>query len=217
MTTKVTTLSDLIHRAVSSSCLNYRPLQDHILEQKQKQPSSSSTTSSEEQESENKEEDTGNDGKGSRALMEMDLLMEEVFDTVTSMKIAYNSLQQAHCPWDPHRMRTADESVISELRKLSRLKDTFRRKFARNTALRQPPLPLREAVVPYEAALLETRRELKVRDAEIENLKQKLQSASIVGRRKGRVRSTSTVHTPAATFGTKLGNSFFGSVIFFSN
>lgn len=37
--------------------------------------------------------------------VEMEVLMNEVFETVSFMKKAYVSLQEAHCPFDPDKMR----------------------------------------------------------------------------------------------------------------
>ncbi|KAL4306163.1 hypothetical protein AHAS_Ahas16G0150800 [Arachis hypogaea] len=55
--------------------------------------------------------------------------MEEVFEIVSSIKGAYVSLQEAHSPWDPERIRVADVAVVVELRKLTMLRERFRRTF----------------------------------------------------------------------------------------
>ena len=41
------------------------------------------------------------------------------------MKSAYVSLQEAHCPWDPERLREADMAVVAQLKKLALLRDRF--------------------------------------------------------------------------------------------
>lgn len=43
------------------------------------------------------------DGYKTERQMEMVTLMNEVFETVSSMKKAYVSLQESHCPWDPQK------------------------------------------------------------------------------------------------------------------
>ncbi|OMO86067.1 hypothetical protein CCACVL1_09831 [Corchorus capsularis] len=120
-------------------------------------------------------------------------LMEEVFDAVAEMKKAYVRLQEAHCPWDPERMRAADVAVVGELRKLGVLRERFRREARRggcggggkgNVAM------LREVVAPYEAAVEELKRDVKVKEVEIENLKEKLNTVTCLsnsnGGKKGR-------------------------------
>ncbi|XP_050236848.1 protein GRAVITROPIC IN THE LIGHT 1 [Mercurialis annua] len=122
-------------------------------------------------------------------LMEMEMLMSEVFGSVSVMKRAYVSLQEAHCPWDAERMRVADAAVVSELRKLGFLRERFRRcvsfcvnnvngrgrkKFGGgdNSGL------LREVVAPYEAAVEELKKEVKNRESEVENLREKIKNLS---------------------------------------
>ncbi|TKY47114.1 hypothetical protein E2542_SST29169 [Spatholobus suberectus] len=60
-------------------------------------------------------------------VKQMEALMEEVFEAVSSMKRAYVRLQEAHSPWDAERMRAADVAVVAELRKLAVLRERFRR------------------------------------------------------------------------------------------
>lgn len=122
-------------------------------------------------------------------LKKLEALLAQVFDSVSSVKRAYRTLQQAHCPWDPHKMHAADAGVVSELRKLERLRDRFRRGRGRETG----PVAassLSEAVAPYEAALDDLKKQLKVKEAEAENLRQKLRSSEASFCRKGQWRSS---------------------------
>ncbi|KAJ6814568.1 uncharacterized protein M6B38_138780 [Iris pallida] len=111
-------------------------------------------------------------------VKEMEAFMSEVFEAVSAVKRAYVSLQAAHCPWDPDRMRAADASVVAELRRLGRLRDRFRRGGAAAPAVPGAAAPLREVVAPYEAALEDLKKELKAKEAEVDNLREKLRTAA---------------------------------------
>ncbi|KAF3663342.1 hypothetical protein FXO38_10684 [Capsicum annuum] len=69
------------------------------------------------------------------------------------MKKAYVSLQETHCPWDQYKMRVAYVPVVSELRKLGVLRERFHRKL---------------------------KQEVKSKDIEIDDLKEKLNMATLV-------------------------------------
>ncbi|PHT65341.1 hypothetical protein T459_29766 [Capsicum annuum] len=69
------------------------------------------------------------------------------------MKKAYVSLQETHCPWDQYEMRVAYVPVVSELRKLGVLRERFHRKL---------------------------KQEVKSKDIEIDDLKEKLNMATLV-------------------------------------
>lgn len=121
--------------------------------------------------------------------MEMETMMNQVFDVVSAMKKAYLSLQEAHCPWDPEKMRVADAAVLSELRKLGVLRERFKRSCGggRGRGGGASAATLREVVAPYEAAVEELKREVKAKELEVENLKEKLKSvASLNGNGTGK-------------------------------
>lgn len=189
MATRVTTLSDLIHR-VACTCLNNPLTHGHGDDDSSEAGNDSENEVEEEVEEEEKaearrssrklEEGTASGGGDQQIarVREAEALMEEVFQAVAALKRAYVGLQEAHSPWDPERMSTSDAAVVAELKRLGRLRDRFRRSWiggeeGRLWALTAPP-PLREAVVPYEAALEDLRRDLKVKEAEVENLKERL-------------------------------------------
>ncbi|KAJ1688560.1 hypothetical protein LUZ63_019950 [Rhynchospora breviuscula] len=145
-------------------------------------------------------------------LQLMESLLAHVFDGVSAVKRAYRTLQQSHCPWDPHKIHSADASVVSELRKLDTLRHRFRRTRTRahttgaspGPMLPSPSPSLSDAVAPYEAALDDLKKELKVKDAELENLRQKLGHSDLLGAtvsRKGRSHSARW-----ATFSKRLGS-----------
>ncbi|CAL1360722.1 unnamed protein product [Linum trigynum] len=149
-------------------------------------------------------------------VMEMEMLVNEVFDAVSLMKKAYVNLQDAHCPWDPERMRSSDVAVVGELRKLGVLRERFRRSVSvggggggrrrrgGNAGGGSVVGMLKEAVAPYEAAVEELKKEVKAREAEVVNLKEKLKSAAVTchsngGGKKGRSQSKRKVSCSHAT------------------
>ncbi|KAJ0984068.1 hypothetical protein J5N97_002424 [Dioscorea zingiberensis] len=197
---EMASISDLIHR-VTSTCLTHPIARAHgyrdeleeeeIIEVEEEEEEEEEKDGDEEEEEEEREERIL--AKPGR-MREMETLMAEVFDAVAGMKRAYISLQEAHCPWDPEKMRLADGAVVSELRRLARLKDRFRRGGIGVAVV--AAAPIREMVAPYEAALEEMRRELKVKEAEVENLKEKLKSPT--PRKKGRFHGSKRVSCSTA-------------------
>lgn len=130
-------------------------------------------------------------------VKEMVILMNDVFDAVSTMKKAYVSLQEAHCPWDPERMRVADVAVVGELRRLAVLRERFRRGVGDNELGRICSGGgglTREVVAPYEAAVEELKRELKAREVEIENLKSAAHVSNGGNGKKGRFQSKRKVN-----------------------
>lgn len=196
MANKAPNFSNLVHR-VASSCLLHPLARVHEPEEENAAASDQTEKNDDNEDEEEEEEksfqsreDEEEDGEKreqqegiARRLREMEGLLEEVFDGVSAMKRAYVSLQEAHCPWDPEKMRVADVAVVAELRKLGRLKERFRRGGGAGDGGRGLG-PSRETVVgTYQAAVEELKREVKVREAEVEGLKERLRSS--VGR-KGR-------------------------------
>ncbi|XP_027336392.1 protein GRAVITROPIC IN THE LIGHT 1 [Abrus precatorius] len=201
MTRKVSNFSDLIQR-VTASCLLH-PLAAGAggkVEHNSPCDSEENRDGEEDYEEEEEEEEEEEKGYGEendefeeekmvgfRALKvkQMETLMEEVFETVSSMKRAYVRLQEAHSPWDPEKMRVADVAVVAELRKLAVLRERFRRcggdgggrkKGRRNGGGGGGVASLREVVAPYEAVVEELKKEVKSKDLEVQNLKEKLES-----------------------------------------
>lgn len=208
MATKVSNFSDLIQR-VAASCLLH-PLaagrqdpgdvdgaDDAVIEEDpDEEEYYEYDNSSEDEEKENGVEKSRRvttrvwDNNGEKK--ELVMLMEEVFEAVAEMKKAYVRLQEAHCPWDPERMRAADVAVVGELRRIGVLRERFRRgtrgggggsgRKGHSVGM------LREVVAPYEAAVEDLKKEVKVKGVEIENLKEKLNTVTCLsnGGKKGR-------------------------------
>ncbi|KAE8688692.1 mitochondrial uncoupling protein 2-like [Hibiscus syriacus] len=205
MATKVSNFSDLIHRVASSCLLHtlaagrqesggvdataHAVIEEDPDEEEYYEYNNSS-------EVEEKESGVTNVEKSRRLrrvcydngekTKEMVILMDEVFEAVVEMKKAYVRLQEAHSPWDPERMRATDVVVVGELRKLGVLRERFRRRTRGGG--KEHMIMLREVVAPYEAAVEELKKEVKVKKVEIENLKEKLNTVTCLssGGKKGR-------------------------------
>ncbi|KAG9453864.1 hypothetical protein H6P81_006768 [Aristolochia fimbriata] len=224
MTSKVSNLGDLIQR-VTASCLLH-PLSRGGHDSGDK---SEGRREGEEEEEEDDfeyyedvdgvvagEEDEDEDDKGfkiweeeekrngmTERVKEMEGLMTEVFESISSMKRAYVSLQDAHCPWDPEKMRVADVGVVAELRRLGRLRERFRRSGGGGGAEAGKGGrwgPARDGIVgPYEAAVEELKSEVKAKEAEVENLREKLKGFQSSSGKKGSKshRKVSCSHAPS--------------------
>ena len=104
-----------------------------------------------------------------KKLKKMRALMEEVFEAVSAMKSAYVSLQEAHCPWDPERLREADVAVVAQLKKLALLRDRFHGSVS---SVEEGKGRRRGGGhAPYETLLMKE-------DLLLQNLKEKLQCAA---------------------------------------
>ncbi|XP_058198941.1 protein GRAVITROPIC IN THE LIGHT 1 isoform X2 [Rhododendron vialii] len=211
MSTRVSNFTDLIQR-VTANCLLHplsagRQQPDEISDNDSSADDKCKTESDEED-----REDDGDDKVGLRVwengekptpdaskVMEMVMLMGEVFEAVSAAKRAYVIMQGAHSPWDPDKMRAADAAVVAELRRLGVLRERFRRSSVGRELVRgggrrrlgNGGVTVREVVAPYEAAVEELKGEVKAKEREIESLREKLKTATSVsggsgGGKKGR-------------------------------
>lgn len=202
MANKVSNFSDLIQR-VTASCLLHplgsgRRYADDVTETHSVDDESDYEEHSKSEKYYDEEDEVSpaviqqakGDAYKTERQMEMVMLMSEVFETVSSMKKAYVSLQEAHCPWDPDKMRLSDTAVLAEMRKLGVLRERFRRSVGRvgnggggaTEAVKRTiaGVTLREVVAPYEAAMEKLKTEVKNKEAEIENLREKLKTATVL-------------------------------------
>ena len=199
MTRKVSNFSDLIQR-VTANCLLH-PLAagryDAAGEDKEENShSEAEETMDHEEEISDEDEETFEEesdelieekmvGATVLKVKQMEAIMDEVFETVSSLKRAYVRLQEAHSPWDPERMRLADVAVVAELRKLASLRERFGRSSDGGTRRRRGNggggcgggVSVREVVAPYEAVVEELKKEVKAKESEVKNLREKLESA----------------------------------------
>ncbi|CAN8248450.1 unnamed protein product [Cochlearia groenlandica] len=191
---KVSNFSDLIHRVTASCLLN--PLSAAGRQDLARNRRGESDTEEEEDEDaldsgrdetvRARRSNSGGNGATAAAIVsletvqEMKMVMDEVFTAAIALKIAYVALQDAHSPWDPEKMHGADMAMVAELRRIGLLRERFRRMRGNTGSGGRRKNEsggrgmLREAVAPYEAAVKELKKEVKVKDNEIENLKEKL-------------------------------------------
>ncbi|XP_073144960.1 protein GRAVITROPIC IN THE LIGHT 1 [Henckelia pumila] len=209
MATKVSNFSDLIQRMTASSCLlhsisaiacdfadsdseNYKEEEDHeqqvVVEEKEEEE----YENAQDQFNVNWEGAKDDDSAVRERVAELEMLMGQVFDAVSAVKRAYVSQQEAHCPWDPDKMRAADMAVVAELRRLGMLRERYRRSRGGGGRMR-PAATLREVVAPYEAALEELKREVKAKQAEVDSLGEKLKTATSFNGGKSKGKSTRRV------------------------
>ncbi|CAH9135283.1 unnamed protein product [Cuscuta epithymum] len=224
MANMVSNMSDLIQR-ITAPCLLHPPVtaadRDNGDSDEDKYNNSNSgaeiTHSEDDEEGEDSEipESSKEDLRAERVL-EMEMILAEVFEAVVNMKKAYVSLQEAHIPWDPDKMRVADVAVVAELRRLGILKERYRRSVGADGGGRGRRIvgaaTLREVVAPYEAVADDLRREMKCKEAEIENLKEKLKTTASLTHCNGKkLKSKQNVSCSTQVKGTKLSGTFFGT------
>ncbi|CAH9074881.1 unnamed protein product, partial [Cuscuta europaea] len=202
MANRVSNMSDLIQR-ITASCLLHPPVtaagHDNGDSDEDKYNDSNSGDAEithcedggegEGEDSEILESNNKEDLRSER-VVEMEMILGEVFEAVVNMKKAYVSLQQAHIPWDPDKMRVADVAVVAELRRLGILKERYKRSVGADGGERGRRIvgaaTLREVVAPYEAVADDLRREVKCKEAEIETLKEKLKTTASLTHSKGK-------------------------------
>ncbi|XP_051143524.1 protein GRAVITROPIC IN THE LIGHT 1 isoform X2 [Andrographis paniculata] len=207
MTSKVSNFSDLIQR-VTANCLLHplagisRADELSVADEEEEEVYQNAVAEEEEDDDDDEEdyriganwEDAkhGEDPPPPAKVMELQVMMNQVFDAVSAMKKAYVSLQEAHCPWDPDKMRVADVAVVAELRRLGLLRERFRRSVGgggrwpgMGIGIGMGAATLREVVAPYEAAMEQLKREVKAKQVEVENLRDKLKTATSFDRSAG--------------------------------
>ncbi|KAL0370762.1 UNVERIFIED_CONTAM: hypothetical protein Sangu_0394300 [Sesamum angustifolium] len=82
----------------------------------------------------------------------------KLFDTLLALKLAYVKLQEAHLPYDPAKIRAADEEVVSLLDSLCKIKKAYKEKLLKEA----------NSVSACSALLL---AEIQVKEKALEKLK----------------------------------------------
>ncbi|KAL0389061.1 UNVERIFIED_CONTAM: protein GRAVITROPIC IN THE LIGHT 1 [Sesamum calycinum] len=100
----------------------------------------------------------------------------KLFDTLLALKLAYVKLQEAHLPYDPEKIRAADEEVVSLLDSLCKIKKAYKEKLLKeaNSVSACSALLLAEIQVK-EKALEKLKLQAKSKDKEVANLQRHLQ------------------------------------------
>ncbi|KAF8100321.1 hypothetical protein N665_0227s0053 [Sinapis alba] len=113
--------------------------------------------------------------------LSMEALLAKLFATVSSIKASYAQLQYAQSPYDPAGIQKADSLVVSELKTLSELKQSFlNNQFDPNpdkTLVLAEIQELSSLLKTYEIMRKRMECQLKLKDSEILFLKEKFQES----------------------------------------
>ncbi|KAF8110464.1 hypothetical protein N665_0083s0028 [Sinapis alba] len=111
----------------------------------------------------------------------MEALLAKLFATVSSIKSGYAQLQYAQSPYDPAGIQRADSLVVSQLKTLSEMKQSFlKNEFDTNpdrTLVLAEIQELRSLLKTYEIMGKKLECQLKLKDSEIIFLKEKFQES----------------------------------------
>ncbi|XP_057755455.1 protein GRAVITROPIC IN THE LIGHT 1-like [Arachis stenosperma] len=107
----------------------------------------------------------------------------KIFDVVSAIKLAYLELQQAHIPYDPHKVVSADKRVSAELEKLCKFKVEYKEKQCRIAMLNAGRFDrLRSEIKAKEALLGKLKGKNNVKDSKILRLRQELHDLEMVNK-----------------------------------
>ncbi|KAF9618873.1 hypothetical protein IFM89_002741 [Coptis chinensis] len=111
------------------------------------------------------------------------VLLLRLFDTISTLKLAYIQLQQAHFPYNPNNLQAANDLIVNELKTLCDFK-----KFYKNVTKPKPkpkshsslldPL-LVEVIQDHENHLENLQFQLEAKDAEILRLKKEIEEVDV--------------------------------------
>ncbi|XP_047081281.1 protein GRAVITROPIC IN THE LIGHT 1-like [Lolium rigidum] len=111
-------------------------------------------------------------------------MIGSIFNNISSLKAAYIQLQEAHTPYDPDKIQTADRLVIDELTRLSELKHTYREKNPKPVAASPQDSRLlneiqeqQNLLKTYEVMVKKFQSQIQNRDTEITHLQQQTDEA----------------------------------------
>ncbi|CAH2053679.1 unnamed protein product [Thlaspi arvense] len=111
----------------------------------------------------------------------MEALLAKLFATVSSIKSSYAQLQYAQSPYDPAGIQKSDSLVVSELKTLSELKQSFlKNQFDPNpdrTLVLAEIQELRSLLKTYEIVGKKLECQLKLKDSEMIFLKEKFEES----------------------------------------
>ncbi|CAN8269326.1 unnamed protein product [Cochlearia groenlandica] len=113
--------------------------------------------------------------------LNFEALLAKLFAAVSSIKSGYAQLQHAQSPYDPEGIQKADNFVVTELKTLSELKQSFLKKqFDPNperTLVLAESQELRNALRTYEIMGKKLECQLKLKESEIIFLKEKFEES----------------------------------------
>ncbi|XAR60808.1 hypothetical protein NMG60_11034327 [Bertholletia excelsa] len=108
---------------------------------------------------------------GNRGSAEEEVLM--LFDAISTLKSAYVQLQEAHIPYDPIRIRAADELVVTQLEKLYKIKRSHKGKQLKEVSCLSAEIQVREK--QFE----KLKFQLNLKNTQILNLREELRDLEL--------------------------------------
>ncbi|CAA0815884.1 Plant protein of unknown function (DUF641 [Striga hermonthica] len=107
--------------------------------------------------------------------------LAKLFASLSSIKCAYAQMQFAESPYDADRIQSSDQTIVSELKNLSELKQCYSKKLIKNeTSSPERTLALaeiqeqRSLLKTYEVTIKKLDFQLKLKDSELTFLHEKL-------------------------------------------
>lgn len=104
------------------------------------------------------------------------LEISKLFDTFSALKLAYVKLQEAHIPYDPDKIRAADELIVSHLESLCKIKRSHKEKQAKEMDAMSTCSALLLAEIQVQERLLhQLKSQVKLKESVVVNLRQVLE------------------------------------------
>lgn len=104
----------------------------------------------------------------------------KLFDTLLALKLAYMKMQEAHIPYDPEKIRAADEEVVSQFDSLCKINKAYKEKLLKKASSDSArSAVLLSEIKIKERAVDKLKSQAKQKDREIANLRQALQELEV--------------------------------------
>ncbi|KAG0495881.1 hypothetical protein HPP92_000572 [Vanilla planifolia] len=109
---------------------------------------------------------------------ETEILVANIFAVVSAIKAAYAQLQLAQSPYNPDAVQSADRVIITELKRLSELKQSFSSNhLAATSPLAAQVEEQRNLLMTYKIIIAKLEAEIKSKDSEVASLQSDLKVA----------------------------------------
>ncbi|MQL91618.1 hypothetical protein Taro_024224 [Colocasia esculenta] len=118
----------------------------------------------------------------------MESLLAKLFASVSAVKAAYAQLQMAQSPYDPDIIQSADQVVVSELKQLSQLKQSYYKRqidggsSARDTQMLAEIQEQRNLIKAFQITAKKMETDLQHKDSEILLLREQLSESEKVNK-----------------------------------
>ncbi|XP_057953286.1 protein GRAVITROPIC IN THE LIGHT 1 [Malania oleifera] len=103
----------------------------------------------------------------------------KLFDTVSALKMAYLQFQEAHIPYDPEKIKAADELIVNKLEALCKIKRAYKAKQFKKANPCSTSALLIEEIQVLERLLANLHSQMKSKDSQILLLRLELQNLSL--------------------------------------